>query len=425
MKRNILLLFLLSLSAGLRVWADGTTDAGFSGSADTLIITKDNVLKKYIGAGDTVVIPNGVAIIGAGAFADCRNLKSVIIPSSVTAIEYGAFQNCTALTGITLPKSVSAVGNSIFLGCSKLEAVYINNLIPPQYSAPEPFYFVNKATCPVYVKKGARGNYQVADGWKSIVDEVIFEQEGELEDKVLLFNVGEVQSLPLTVYPATVYPATVYLAKNTTQFWWISSNPAVVAVSDDGVATAKSSGIATVYIVNERGHVAACDIYVQGEIPGLIKYKIIEVPDTVKVKVYDTLKVQLPDTVYVPVYKDSIVTVIKELVNIIIKDSIEYNIIKKDSIDYTLVPDKVYILQGSTDTELIIDPGITCIQYGNTVEFSGLKPYQWVYIYTVSGEKVQAAWTKETGVCTVEGLSDGFYIVVQGNRYGKFYRNAL
>ncbi|MDE7292047.1 MAG: leucine-rich repeat domain-containing protein, partial [Treponemataceae bacterium] len=49
----------------------------------------------------SVVIPNGVMIIGTDAFRDCTSLKSVVIPDSVTAIDKRAFFGCTSLDNVT------------------------------------------------------------------------------------------------------------------------------------------------------------------------------------------------------------------------------------------------------------------------------------------------------------------------------------
>ena len=54
----------------------------------------------YIATIKTVVIENGVTVIGVQAFYDCANLKSVTIPNSVTRIVINAFMNCTKLTDV-------------------------------------------------------------------------------------------------------------------------------------------------------------------------------------------------------------------------------------------------------------------------------------------------------------------------------------
>lgn len=81
----------------------------------------DNVtLVKYNGDATSVVIPDGVTIIGEGAFFGNVNLTTVSIPNSVTIICASAFRCCNALTQITLPASVTHIGNHAFLACSSL-----------------------------------------------------------------------------------------------------------------------------------------------------------------------------------------------------------------------------------------------------------------------------------------------------------------
>lgn len=66
---------------------------------------KNGVLKKYNGTDTTVIIPNGVKVIGECAFAKCELLKEIIIPDSVKKIGGSAFSYCSLLTDVTLPKN--------------------------------------------------------------------------------------------------------------------------------------------------------------------------------------------------------------------------------------------------------------------------------------------------------------------------------
>ena len=67
----------------------------------------------------SVVIPEGVKVIGCSAFGGCTELTSVTIPSSVTTIEDGAFEGCTSLRLIIVPQAVE-IGRHAFKGCSSL-----------------------------------------------------------------------------------------------------------------------------------------------------------------------------------------------------------------------------------------------------------------------------------------------------------------
>lgn len=62
----------------------------------------------------TFEIPDGVRIIGQGAFAGCINLVDAKIPLSVVRIESGAFRGCSALEEINVPASVMKVASDAF-----------------------------------------------------------------------------------------------------------------------------------------------------------------------------------------------------------------------------------------------------------------------------------------------------------------------
>ena len=72
-------------------------------------------------------IPEGVSVIGHGAFANCKTLSTIIIPESVTTIKEYSFSGCTCLSSIIVPNSVKTIGRSAFSGCVSLSAVVISN----------------------------------------------------------------------------------------------------------------------------------------------------------------------------------------------------------------------------------------------------------------------------------------------------------
>lgn len=69
----------------------------------------------------TVVLPEGLEVIGWMAFEECAALESINLPDSLTEIGGYAFKNCVSLTGIAqLPSSVSKVDAQAFYGCKSL-----------------------------------------------------------------------------------------------------------------------------------------------------------------------------------------------------------------------------------------------------------------------------------------------------------------
>jgi hypothetical protein len=82
------------------------------------------------GIGGSYTIPNGVTIIGDGAFALCTSLTSVTVPNGVTSIESNAFYYCPSLTNLTIPGSVTSIGDSAFEGCTSLTSLYFTGSAP-------------------------------------------------------------------------------------------------------------------------------------------------------------------------------------------------------------------------------------------------------------------------------------------------------
>lgn len=60
--------------------------------------------------------------IGALAFANCTNMKTLTIPEGVKTIGARAFENCTSLISVNIPKTLISCESDAFNGCASVTA---------------------------------------------------------------------------------------------------------------------------------------------------------------------------------------------------------------------------------------------------------------------------------------------------------------
>ncbi len=65
-------------------------------------------------------LPDGVIAINPGAFAMCKNLKTINFPDTLTSIGYYCFSECTSLNNVVIPDSVEELREFNFTGCTAL-----------------------------------------------------------------------------------------------------------------------------------------------------------------------------------------------------------------------------------------------------------------------------------------------------------------
>jgi hypothetical protein len=101
----------------------------------TLNESNEATITGYSGPGGAVVVPatlggRPVKVIGDGSplvFGSLNTtLTSVTIPDGVASIGDGAFANCTGLTNVTIPSSVTRIGMVAFMDCPQLASVTLS-----------------------------------------------------------------------------------------------------------------------------------------------------------------------------------------------------------------------------------------------------------------------------------------------------------
>lgn len=122
---------------------------------------KVGVLQKYDGESRDIVIPDNVVEIspyafqglpiesldlgssvkkiGAGAFADCGDLKTVSFGTNLKEVGVGAFKNCTSLKEVEFPDGIEVVHTKAFAGCTNLKRACFPTSFTQHFAALQAF----------------------------------------------------------------------------------------------------------------------------------------------------------------------------------------------------------------------------------------------------------------------------------------------
>jgi len=104
-------------------------------SIDGVLFTKNKtVLVEYPNDhGYNYIIPNGVQVIGYGAFAGCEhNLRTVVFPETVHTIDAWAFEDVWGMEDLVLPASLKHMGHGAFANDGFLRTVTFLGLVNPE-----------------------------------------------------------------------------------------------------------------------------------------------------------------------------------------------------------------------------------------------------------------------------------------------------
>lgn len=99
----------------------------------------NNILVKYTGSSNIVVVPEDVKVIGERAFNWCENLVAITLPTKLAAIKAKAFYGCKNLNTIELPDTLVVIEENAFAFCESL----IDIKLPKNLTKCENFVFNN------------------------------------------------------------------------------------------------------------------------------------------------------------------------------------------------------------------------------------------------------------------------------------------
>ena len=86
-------------------------------------IIADDVLVQCSAREEVFQIPEGVRVIGEGAFKGCTSIQKIMMPDSVEEIKAHAFKGCRQLRSIRLSSRLKSIGDYAFHRCHNLQEI--------------------------------------------------------------------------------------------------------------------------------------------------------------------------------------------------------------------------------------------------------------------------------------------------------------
>lgn len=122
-------------------------------TAPDMEIDGNNVLKKYTGEDEVVIIPEGIIKIGVWAFKSNEYIRRVLLPHTVLEIDDGAFER-SSIEEIVIPGSVRKMGYAVFQYCKMLRRVVLpDELEEIKFSTFQGCCDLNDIVLPAHLKK--------------------------------------------------------------------------------------------------------------------------------------------------------------------------------------------------------------------------------------------------------------------------------
>jgi len=200
-----------------------------------------------------IVVPETLAIMGAGAFSGCDALEAFLLPegAALAAIPESAFSGCSSLTHVKLTPGVTAIASNAFFGCSALEQVEIpaetTQIASSAFGMSDNLLFLG-------VTGSAAHRYAKEHGYLFSDPDVPLVNALTISAETNVLKRGDTLKLTLTSEPQE--------ALENANITWLSSNEAVAIVMD-GTLRAIGGGTATVTARAENGVSADFEVEVQ------------------------------------------------------------------------------------------------------------------------------------------------------------------
>ena len=113
-----------------------------------------------------VIFPDGLSVIGHEAFRGCDRLSGIItLPKKITRVSKRTFEGCSMLSGVVLSENIKVIDQEAFAYCHNLSSIVCMAEEPP-YVGENAFYGVPRDNFTIEVPAGSVEKYKQADGWK-------------------------------------------------------------------------------------------------------------------------------------------------------------------------------------------------------------------------------------------------------------------
>lgn len=122
---------------------------------------------QYCSKLSSVVIPKGVTVIGRGAFDSCYSLTEIILPEDLKQVEMQAFANCESLKYITIPENVENIGEDVFWYCDSMTEITVAS-DNTHYESSDGILYNKGMTELLRCPAGREGEINIPDGVEKI-----------------------------------------------------------------------------------------------------------------------------------------------------------------------------------------------------------------------------------------------------------------
>lgn len=113
-----------------------------------------------------VIFPDGLSVIGHEAFRGCDRLSGTItLPKNISRVSKSTFEGCTMLSGVVLPEKIKVIDQKAFAYCHNMSSIVCMAEEPP-YVGENAFEGVPRDNFTIEVPAGSVDKYRRAEGWR-------------------------------------------------------------------------------------------------------------------------------------------------------------------------------------------------------------------------------------------------------------------